>query len=277
MAGVVEGGDGVAAGTHVAIDPMLSCMSCADCRNGQSPICQRSTLMGISANGGLQQRFAVPAANCYALPEGIDPVLGSLAEPVAVAVRGIERADVQMGARVLVLGAGTIGLTTAMLLRDRVAEVAITARYPHQREAALKLGASAVFESGSNDLKAWGRACRPDVVIETVGGTADTLAEAFKVVRGGGTILTLGVFTGMTQVNGFRLVNEEIKVIGSVMYGRTASNSEFGVAVRELARYRADLPVLQTLTFPLARVTEAFDAALDKTRGTLKVTVLPNA
>ncbi|MFN0148422.1 MAG: hypothetical protein ACKVT1_18120, partial [Dehalococcoidia bacterium] len=88
--------------------------------------------------------------------------------------------------------------------------------------------------------------------------------------------LTLGVFTGMTQVNGFRLVNEEIRVIGSVMYGRTASNSEFGVAVRELARYRADLPVLQTHTYPLGRAQEAFDAAVDKSQLTLKVTVLPN-
>ena len=277
IAGVVEGGDGIAAGTAVAIDPMLSCLRCADCRNAQSSICQKSTLMGISTHGGMQQRIAVPAENCYTLPDDIDPALGSLAEPLAVAVRGIQRADIQMGARVLILGAGTVGLTTAMLLRDRVSEVAITARYPHQREAALKLGASAVFESGSNDLKAWGRARRPDVVIETVGGTADTLVEAFKVVRGGGTILALGVFTGMAQVNGFRLVNEEIKVIGSVMYGRTASNSEFGVAVRELARYRADLPLLQTRTYPLARANEAFAAAVDKTQLTLKVTVLPNA
>jgi L-iditol 2-dehydrogenase len=276
IAGIVEAGDGFVPGAAVAVDPMLSCLECPDCRNAQSPACLRARLMGISADGGLQQRIVVPAANCFALPEGIDPVLGSLAEPVAVAVRGIHRAEIPMGARVLVLGAGTIGLMTAMLLRDRVGEVAITARYPHQGELALKVGASTVFAPGSDELKTWGRARRPDVVIETVGGTADTLAEAFRLVRAGGTILALGVFSGHTQINGFRLVNDEVKLIGSVMYGRAGSNAEYGVAVRELARYRAELPLFQTATYPMRAAQEAFEAAADKTRGALKVVILPN-
>lgn len=276
VAGVVEGGDGFAPGTAVAVDPMLSCLQCADCRNAQSSICQSATLMGLSAHGGMQQRFVAPAANVFALPEGIDPVLGSLAEPIAVCVRGIQRAEIPMGARVLVLGAGTIGLMTAMLLRDRVPEVAITARYPHQKAMALKVGASAAFEPGSDELKAWGRVRRPEVVIETVGGSADTLTEAFKVVRGGGTILTMGVFTGATAINGFRFVNEEIRLIGSVMYGRSGGTSEFAVGVRELARYKAELPLFQSRKFPLAQAQEAFEVAHDKTQGALKVTILPN-
>ena len=278
MTGIIEAGEGFTPGTAVAIDPMLSCLQCADCRNAQSSICQKSKLLGISAHGGMQQLMAVPAANCIALPDGFDPVLGSLAEPLAVAVRGVHRgaAYMPMGSRVLILGAGTIGLMCAMLLRDRVGEVAITARYPHQREAALKVGASAVFEPESADLKAWGRARRPDVVVETVGGSAATLTEAFKVVRAGGTILALGVFTGYTQINGFRLVNEEVNIIGSVMYGRAGSRGDYAVAVSELARYKSDLGVFQTAKFALADASAAFERAADKTQGTLKVTVLPN-
>ena len=164
----------------------------------------------------------------------------------------------------------------AMLLRDRAGEVAVTARYPHQKDAALSLGASAAFDSGSNDLKAWSRTRRPDVIIETVGGSADTLVEAYKTVRAGGTILGLGVFTGMTQINGFRFVNEEIKLIGSVMYGRAGGASEFGIGVNLLARYRDSLPLFQTRKFALKDAREAFECALDKTQGTLKVAVLPN-
>jgi len=272
---VVEGGE-FAPGTAVAVDPMLSCLECADCRRGQSPVCQQAKLIGISSDGGLQQVIGAPARNVYALPTGLDPELGSLAEPLAVCVRAIHRAELPLGARVLVLGAGTIGLMTAMLLRETAAEVAITARYPHQRELGLQLGASAVFEPGSSDLKAWSRARRPDCVIETVGGSADTLSEAFKFVRQGGTILALGVFTGMAQINGFRLVNEEVRLIGSVMYGRAGSNSDFGVAVAALSRYRADLRRFQTHTFALGDVSAAFDTAMDKTSGALKVTVRPN-
>ncbi|MFN0094934.1 MAG: zinc-binding dehydrogenase [Dehalococcoidia bacterium] len=275
IAGVVVSGDGLAAGTAVAVDPMLSCLHCASCREGQSSVCQASTLMGISADGGMQEYLAAPAANCYPLPPGIDPQLGSLAEPAAVAIRGIQRAEIPMGARVLVLGAGPIGLMCAMLLRDRAGEVAITARYAHQAAAALALGASAAFEPGSDDLKRWSRARRPDVVVETVGGTADTLAEAFRVVRPGGTIVAIGVFTGHTQINGFKLVNEEIKLVGSVMYGRAGSTSEYGVAASLLGRYASDLPRFQTAVFPLARAREGFEAAVDKTTGNLKVALVP--
>jgi threonine dehydrogenase-like Zn-dependent dehydrogenase len=160
-----------------------------------------------------------------------------------------------------------------MLLRDRAAEVAITGRYPHQRELALKLGASVAFEPGSAELKAWGRERRPDVVIETVGGSADTLGEAFRLVRAGGTILALGVFAGHAQINGFRLVNEEVRLIGSVMYGRAGSNSEYAVAVGELRRFRSELPLLQTHNFGLGDAGQAFETALDKTQGAMKVTV----
>lgn len=277
IAAEVVAGEGLAPGTMVAVDPMLSCLECAACREAQSSVCQRSLLMGISADGGLQGLLAAPLANCHPLPAGIDPVLGALAEPVAVAVRGIQRAEIPMGARVLVLGAGTIGLMCAMLLRDRAGEVAIAGRHPHQREAALKLGASAAFEPESEDLKRWSRARRPDVVVETVGGAAETLTEAFRAVRPGGTILALGVFTGYTQINGFKLVNEEVRLIGSVMYGRAGSNSEYSVATGLLGRYRADLPLFQTAHFPLDRAHEAFDAAEDKSRGSLKVTVHPNS
>lgn len=275
IAGVVRGGEGFAAGTAVAIDPMLSCLQCADCRNAQSTVCQRSRLMGISADGGLQQQILAPAANVYPLPPGFDAALGSLVEPLAVAVRGVHRAKVPLGARVLVLGSGTIGLMTAMLLRDTAGEVAVTGRYEHQREAALKIGASAAFDPSSPDLRAWSRARRPDVVIETVGGSADTLADAFRFVRAGGTVCALGVFTGMTSLNGFRLVNEEITLVSSVMYGRAAGNSEFGVAAALIGRYRDELAVFRTHHFALGEVGDAFAAAADKTSGALKVTVLP--
>lgn len=273
ISAIVEGGEGFAAGTAVAIDPMLSCLRCADCREGRSSVCQASKLLGLTAHGGLQELIAVPAANCVPLPEGIDPALGSLAEPVAVAVRGIHRAEIPMGARVVVLGAGTIGQVTAMLLRDRVGELAITGRYPHQREMALKMGAGVAFEPGSPELKLWGRARRPDVVIETVGGSADTLAEAFRLVRPGGTILALGVFTGHAQINGFRLVNDEIRLIGSVMYGRAGSASEYAVAVNEMPRFKAELSLLQTHSFGLGDAEKAFETALDKTQGAMKVAI----
>lgn len=276
IAGVVVGGDALAAGTAVAIDPTLWCGVCGRCRAGQPQTCEGLKLMGMGAPGGMQELLAVRAENVYALPGGVSPGLGALAEPLAVCVRGVHLAQPPLGARVLVLGAGAIGLLSTMLLADVTAEVAITARYPQQREAALKLGASAVFEPGSPDLVAWARERRPDAVIETVGGAAETLSDAVSTVRAGGTVVTVGVFTGRPAIPAFRLMNGEVRLVGSAMYGRAGERSEFGIAVGLLPRYATELAMLQTAMFPLAKVNEAFETAVDKRRGTIKVTVLPN-
>lgn len=276
IAGTVVAGDGFAPGTAVAVEPILSCLHCPACRGGTPHRCSSLKLMGISAPGGMREFIVAPAANVYPLPEGIDPRLGSMAEPLAVCVRGVHLAELPLGARVLVLGAGTIGLVTLLLLRETATEVAITARYPQQRDIAFKLGAAAVFEPGSREVRNWAKDHPPDVVMETVGGTADTLAEAVRCVRGSGTVVVLGVFVGRAEINAFKLVNEEVRIVGSVMYGRAGHQSEFGIGVQKLTRYRAELAALQTHTFPLAQANEAFQTALDKTSGALKVTVRPN-
>jgi threonine dehydrogenase-like Zn-dependent dehydrogenase len=261
----------------VAIEPVQGCLACNPCRGGNPHRCTSLRLLGISAPGGLCEQMAVPARHVFPLPEGVDPAIGSLAEPLAVAVRGVHLADLPLGSRAIVLGAGTIGLLSLMLLRRYCSEVAITARYPHQREAALALGATAVFEPGSKDLRAWAKAHQPDAVLETVGGHADTLTEGIFNVRAGGAVVALGVFTGRPAIPAFRLVNDEVRLIGSVMYGRSGNNAEFGVAVGLLADYKDDLRRFQSASFPLAQVTDAFEAAGDKTRNVLKVAVLPNA
>ncbi len=144
-----------------------------------------------------------------------------------------------------------------------------------QRALALRFGATAVFEPGAKDLRAWAKAHQPDLVVETVGGAADTLMEAIYNVRAGGTVLALGVFTGRPAIPGFRLVNDEVRLIGSVMYGRSEAGSDFGAAVSLLPAYTEEVALMQTLTFPLGRANEAFEAALDKSRGAVKVSILP--
>ncbi|MGH7752023.1 MAG: alcohol dehydrogenase catalytic domain-containing protein, partial [Gemmatimonadales bacterium] len=81
IAAVVEGGDGLPAGAGVAVNPLLGCSTCGDCMNGNPQLCDRRALTGISAPGGLQQLLAIRSENVHALPAGLDPALGSLAEP----------------------------------------------------------------------------------------------------------------------------------------------------------------------------------------------------
>jgi len=269
---VVEG-EGFERGTPVAIDPALGCGTCASCRRGQVPTCDRLRLMGISAAGGMQELISAPAANVHRLPEGVSAELGSLAEPVAVCVRALNRAAAPLGSRVLVLGSGTIGLISVLLARDSAVELVVTARYPHQAELAHVFGASQVFAPGSQELLDWAAANPVDLVIETVGGSADTLSEAIHAVRGGGTVLPLGVFTQDVLVPARKLVNQEVRVIGSVVYGHKGGQSEFAAAVQLLPRHAEKLALLQSATYPLEEANAAFEHALDKSRQGIKVSV----
>jgi threonine dehydrogenase-like Zn-dependent dehydrogenase len=273
IAGFVEAGEGFHAGTPVAVQPTIACRTCPACLRGQAPTCAQLRLMGISRPGGLQEYLTVPAANVFPLPPGMSPELGPLAEPLAVTVRAMNRATLAQGDRVLVLGAGTIGLLTLLLAREVANEVAITARYPHQRALAVALGADAVFEPGSEELASWAKANPVDAVFESVGGAAPTLSEAVNVVRGGGTVLALGVFTSDVTVPAGKLVSEEVRLIGSLVYGHESGQSEFGAAVGKLARYARQLERLKTATYPLERANEAFEHALDKRRGAVKISI----
>jgi threonine dehydrogenase-like Zn-dependent dehydrogenase len=273
IAGRVVEGDGFAPGQLIAVEPSIGCGRCASCRRGQVPTCDRLRLIGISAPGGMAELLSVPVANAHPLPEGIDEHIGALAEPVAVCVRGINRAEMVAGSRVLVLGSGTIGLISAMLAAPLASEVAVTARYPHQAELAEAFGATRVFQPGSEALRAWVAANPVDLVIETVGGEANTLGEAIELVRGGGTVLPLGVFTVDVPVSARKLVNQEVRVIGSVVYGHTAGQSEFGAAVGLLPRFASQLALLKTATYPLDEANAAFEHALDKSRKTVKISV----
>lgn len=273
IAGFVESGDGFAPGTPVAVQPTIACHACAACLRGQAPTCAQLRLMGISKPGGLQEYLAVPAANVFPLPPGVSPELGALAEPLAVAVRAMNRARIAQGDRVVVLGAGTIGLLTLLLAREVANEVVITARYPHQRELALAFGADAVFEPGSEELASWAKSNPVDTVFESVGGAAPTLFEAVNLVRAGGTVLALGVFTIDVSLPARKLVNQEIRLIGSVVYGHESGQPEFGAAVGKLARYVPQLEQLRTATYALGEANTAFEHALDKRRGAVKISI----
>jgi threonine dehydrogenase-like Zn-dependent dehydrogenase len=278
VGGVVDlPGEGVSiqSGTPVAVEPLFGCGHCAHCLSGNYNRCTQRTLLGVSGRGGLAEYMTAPAASLHPLPEGLPPESASLVEPVAVCVRGARLGDVRLGDRVLVLGAGTIGLLSLVTARAAgAAELHITARHERQREAARALGADGVHGSADEVAQALGdRAI--DVVIETVGGTASTIAEAVRLVRPGGTVVMLGVFEGTTPLPGLDFSVKEVRLVGSNCYARAGATSDFAVAVGLLRDHLADVQPLVTHRFGLDQVNEAFATAADKTTGSIKVILAP--
>ncbi|HXQ24309.1 MAG TPA: alcohol dehydrogenase catalytic domain-containing protein [Candidatus Acidoferrales bacterium] len=263
------------AGDRVAIEPLVVCRECAYCRTGDYQLCRDFRVVGMMLDGGFADYLRMPAYALFPLPATVDYEVGALTEPLAVAVHGVRLANVRLGDRVLVLGAGTIGLLSVAAAKAAgAAEVWITARHPHQSAAATMLGATRVFTgNAAAELSAAAHAALIDVVIETVGGAADTMNDAIQLVRPAGCVAVLGVFTTLPVVNALLLVVKEVRMVGSLTYGRPGPRADFDVALQLLAAQPETFRRLITHRFPLAEITRGFEAAADKRSGSIKVAI----
>jgi 2-desacetyl-2-hydroxyethyl bacteriochlorophyllide A dehydrogenase len=268
---------GLAAGDRVAVEPLITCGRCPACRAGDYQLCAALQVLGVARDGGFAEYVAIPRERVYPLPAELDFAVGGLAEPAAVAVHGVRLGNVAPGGRVLVLGAGTIGLVSVMAARAAgAAEVAVTARHAHQAEMARRMGATHVFAAapeGDRERADFARDCPPDVVIETVGGHGSTLNDAIQAVRPGGTIALIGVFFPQPACDALTLMMKEVRLVGSFTYGRGERRADFELALEMLA---SDAPLARDLVthrFELEAILEAFETASDKRRHSIKVAV----
>ncbi len=263
------------AGDRVAVEPLISCGHCTACRIGEYQLCRDYKILGTHADGGFAEYLLMPESALFVLPPSLDWATAALTEPLAVGVHAVRLANIRLGDRVLVLGAGTIGLLAALAAVEAgAAEVLITARHPHQRAAAERLGAR-VFGEGRDELSAYAFENPIDVSIETVGGEADTLNQALFSTRAGGTVAMLGVFTGSPHISTLVLMLKEIRLVGSMMYGRSGARADFDVAVELLRKRADDVAALITHRLPLAEIQQAYRVAADKAQRSIKVTIAP--
>ena len=286
---VVATGDGVdrwTVGDRAALQPNIFCGDCATCLSGRIEICERGfTVIGLTLPGGYTELLTVPQRNLHRMPDGMDFALGAMTEPLAVVVHGYRMAaeagggQTTTGERVVVLGGGIIGLLAVFYARQAGAgEVAITARYEQQANAARQLGATRVFaadEAGEDELRRWSQQHPVDLVIETVGGSGETLPLAMDVSRRGGRILILGVFDGRAAMPMQQIIGKGTRIIGSLMYGYAGQHADYDLAIELERRFGDVLGNLITHRVPLEEIERGFALALDKSSGAIKVTVEP--
>lgn len=249
---VVAAGTGVhdlAEGTRVAVDPSLFCSRCRYCRVGRGNLCADWNAIGDTVNGAFAQYVAVPAANAYRLPDHLDLRPAAMIEPLSCAVHGVNRAGPVRGRETVVVGAGTMGLLIAQLLRvSGAAGVAVVDRSPGRLALAAQLG----FEATMTDIRELPEASY-DIAVDATGVPAG-IEAAFASLRRGGTLLVFGVADAAASVSlpPFRIYNDEIRILGSM-----AVLHSFGDAVSLLARSTVDVGPLLGSTYSLDEFTDA--------------------
>ncbi|HJZ46613.1 MAG TPA: galactitol-1-phosphate 5-dehydrogenase [Roseiflexaceae bacterium] len=222
-------------GDRVTVNPLIGCGECALCRLGLENLCPKRQIIGIHRPGAFAEQVAVPATCCTRLPDGLSQVAGALAEPLGCGVRAANIGAVGAGSRVLILGAGAIGLMCVAAVRKAGGAVTLAADPNVGRlQTAAQWGAEHVCDTRSADPAEAARELTGglgvDVAIDAV-GTDTTRRAAVRAVRPGGTVVLVGLHEADSPFEANYIVRSEIRVSGSFSY----TQADFAAAVAMLA------------------------------------------
>ena len=274
---VAELGEGVTdleVGVRVVCEGMIPCNRCRRCKEGNTQLCLNYDQIGFTRPGGYGEFVRVPRHVVHRLPESVSFAAGTLVEPAACVLRGLERGRPRPGDTIGVIGVGTLG-SLAVTLAKLYSPGALVAYGVREEELtfARALGADATAHvteqdpvAATHELLGGGL----DLVLETAGAAA-AVDLATRLVRPGGRVVLLGIAGEgkMLEIPADRIMFADMDVVGSCSYPTSAWSS----VVRLLEHGLLDLDQIVTHRFPANRFEEAF-ALMDNRQGLVAKVVL---
>lgn len=272
---IVTAGDGVhgwSAGDRVCVLPFGQCGECAICRSGNEQVCPHAVMGGVGLGTGRPGAYAgqvvVDERMLFSLPDSVDDRAGTLVEPLAVAIRAVDLARVARDEPVLVLGAGPIGLLTALVLRHRgMRRVVVCSRNPARGERAAALGLDAV---SIDEVGLIPPADSPACVFECA-GTPAAAQLAVQTLRPLGRLLLVGLSLTPLDLAAPMIVIKELEIRGVIAYRR----AQFQAAIDMLAVGAIPVGELISEVVPLDEAEAAFQSLTTRGSDKLKILLAP--
>jgi threonine dehydrogenase-like Zn-dependent dehydrogenase len=258
-------------GDSVALHPLSACGRCYACRIGRYNVCPSFSLIGIHSDGGLQEMLRMPESLVFPTSER-RPAVAALAEPLSIAVRTVNRARIEPGEHVAILGAGPIGQAIALLAAERGGDVLLVDRIETRLALGSGLGAEVLPWTTQEDviaqLREWSGGAGPEVVVDAT-GVPDAIRAGMESVVSAGRLVLVGISHHEVSLRAFAFVEKELDVLGV----SCCQGDEFGEAVAFVERHGDRLERLVTQTFPLERAPEALRWAMDHPADAMKVVI----
>lgn len=252
---------GAVPGQRVIVQPFLPCWACKMCTSGRPNLCENLQFFGCGyPQGGMADRFTLPADRLFPVPDDLDDLTAALIEPLATPVHAVRLAGDVAGRSVAVLGAGTIGLFTLAVLRAHGAgKVVSTDPNPGKRARAAALGADVTIDARTPDVAGQLRAAlggSADIVFDCV-GIQSSMDQAIASADKGGTVVVIGVPATAVTVPLPIVQDHQIRIQGSATY----LSEDYQEAAGLLSRGAVRAADFVTATRPLDQVAEAFALA----------------
>jgi (R,R)-butanediol dehydrogenase/meso-butanediol dehydrogenase/diacetyl reductase len=274
---VGESVEGHRPGDRVAVYPFAPCGECPNCARGDRHVCMQAAVSGLGLGmnpGAYAESVVAEESMLLRLPEGLSLEHGALIEPLAVALHGIAVGEARAGDACAVIGAGPIGVMTALGLKARgVDRLVVVERNERRQERMRSFGVEAI---GLEDvhMRVMGALGGepPDVVFECAGNPAAP-ALATELVRSRGIVVLLGVLEQPVEISQLVLMIKEAQMRASFAYTRR----DFEDAAELLAQRRLPADDVITGTASLERAQEMFERLESPATEDVKILLTPSS
>lgn len=206
-------------GQRVVLNPLITCGECEECISGRQNLCARRDLIGMYRPGAFAEQISIPERNLIEVPDGMDSARAALTEPGATGLHAVllgERALQRpiSESRALVIGGGSVGLLTALILKDKgVAHLRLAETNPLRRHTIQQHTDLDVFDP----LAEQPAESAYDIVLDAVGGDR-TRSASVNAVKPGGVVVHIGLMDNAGSIDVRRLTLQEITFIGCYTY-----------------------------------------------------------
>ena len=250
-------------GDRVCAMPFIACGRCLPCAAGRFFECANKKVSGVDDQGGFAEFVTTGSRETILLPDDLDLQSAALVEPLAVGIHAVRIADVKAGSRVMVIGAGPIGLTVALWCRFFGArEVVVSEVTKTRADLAKKMGATAVIhpelDRGAEGLLQQFAAVAggaPDVIFECVGAPG-LLQQCIEMAPHRGKIIPVGVCEKPDAIMPFFGLVKELQIQFAIAYNL----DDFDTCVAMLGERRIDISPMVTDVVTLDELPAAFEA-----------------
>lgn len=263
-------------GDKVNIEPGIPCGKCRYCLEGKYNICPDVDFMATQPNykGALTNYLIHPARMTYKLPENMSTMEGALVEPAAVGMHAAMLAEVKPGKKIVIIGAGCIGLMTLQACKVMGAtEIIVVDILPKRLEMAKELGAMEVINSKEVDavtrVKEIVGDLGADIVFETAGTQVTAKQTPFMVMRGG-KIMIVGTIKGETPID-FLKINREVTIQTVFRYA-----NRYPVTIEAIASGKFDVKSMVTHIYNYNDVQKAFEDSVNCKQDIIKAVIKIN-
>lgn len=267
-----ENGRGLKPGMVVVCNPYFNCGECYSCKHGLVNACMSNQTMGVQREGAFSEYITMPLERIYD-GKGLEPMVLAIIEPLCISYHGVKRAGVKGGDKVLIVGAGTIGILAAVAAKQKGAEVYIADVSRVKLDYAREFGVDGVVLADGPE--AYERAVKEitggngfDVTIEAV-GLPSTFQNCIDAAAFGGRMVLIGVGKENLDFNFTMIQKKELNVFGS----RNALKPDFLELIDLVKEGKIPLKKIITDVYKFDQAPRAFQELNENAGRMLKVMI----